>query len=254
MIKSVVTVLALATTMWTICEAKVVEGTLQLDALNTERFVTKFSYSAYKPGKIVAQISSEEEYFDKHRHELRILLFDEERWQKYLKLQAEGSLCRYDHRLCFLFQILHTDFVFCLKYFNKQTHTQTHKHRERSRVALWSRQIKPKRKRGEKELKFSVSYAVKIENESRYTFIVMSDCHLEFYDAHPPAFKYHFEMLNGGSHLPADESRQAVVHGVLLLFLAVFGLMYTALVMNQLKKNGTVHLVGVYMSNCECIV
>ena len=117
MIKSVVTVLALATTMWTICEAKVVEGTLQLDALNTERFVTKFSYSAYKPGKIVAQISSEEEYFDKHRHELRILLFDEERWQKYLKLQAEGSLCRYDHRLCFLSQILQQT--------NTHTNTQT---------------------------------------------------------------------------------------------------------------------------------
>ena len=70
---------------------------------------------------------------------------------------------------------------------------------------------------------------------------------LEFYDAHPPQFTYKFEMLNGGSHLPADERRQAVVQGVLLLFLALFGLMYVALIMNQLKSNGSIHLVGLFL-------
>ena len=160
----------------------------------------------------MAHFETDEDYFDKHRHELKILLFDEERWEKYLQLQAEGSLCR-----------------------------------ERTRIAMWSRQIKAKRRGRDPTLKMMVSYPVKVESESRYTFVVMSDCHLEFYDAHPPQFTYKFEMMNGGSHLPADERRQAVVQGVLLLFLALFGLMYVALIMNQLKSNGSIHLVGLFL-------
>jgi len=36
--------------------------------------------------------------------------------------------------------------------------------------------------------------------------VVMSDCALEFYEAHPPPMHYHLTVLNAGSHLPDDLS------------------------------------------------
>lgn len=141
-------------------------------------------------------------------HDLKVAIFGETEWSNYLRMKEEGTLCR-----------------------------------ERMSQAVWQRSIKPRGRDQDAEKRFSFNYQIKPEKWSRFQFVVLVDCNLEFYDAHPPTLKYKFTLKSGSSHLPADERYQTTVHLLLLIALVGFGLTYVILLIKQYRRTGTTHMV-----------
>ena len=56
-------------------EAKVSSGSLQLDSMRTEQFITKFSFSSGVPGSLEASFRTSDTYFDRHQHEVCVSLW-----------------------------------------------------------------------------------------------------------------------------------------------------------------------------------
>ena len=81
---------------------------------------------------------------------------------------------------------------------------------ERRQLASWSAEIKPVYLHvpGHPP-RHDFSFDAHLTAPSRYAhywFAMIMDCYLEEYDAHPPPMHYKITMLNGHSHLPADET------------------------------------------------
>jgi len=87
---------------------------------------------------------------------------------------------------------------------------------------------------------------------TRVWYLILADCRLEFYDAHPPLIFYNVTMKNcggecGDSHLPADEHGLFTVHIVLLLIMIGYFVFYIKLLAGQKKTLGQIHLVAVLL-------
>ena len=74
--------------------AKQVSGSLNLNSMDTEQYMTKFSFTAGASGTVKGRLSHEGVYLDGHPHFLQFYLFNDEAWEQYRKMQEAGSLCR----------------------------------------------------------------------------------------------------------------------------------------------------------------
>jgi len=79
--------------------------------------------------------------------------------------------------------------------------------------------------------------------KAAHWYIVLSDCALEFYEAHPPPMHFVLTMFNGGSHLPSDLNGMGFLYGLLFLTLALFLVPGFALAKQQYKRLGRVHVL-----------
>jgi hypothetical protein len=83
---------------------------------------------------------------------------------------------------------------------------------------------------------------VDLREESHYWFIIVADCFLEEYDAHPPQLDFEIEMKNGMSHLPSDESGMHLLHLIMFILMLVSGIGLCYAVMEHFKRSGQIHL------------
>ena len=79
-----------------IIESKVEHGFIELTSLNSERFVSKFSFSPGATGSMQITFKGMNKKFTKdgHHHDLIWSIFTEEEWSKYLQSIKDGSLCK----------------------------------------------------------------------------------------------------------------------------------------------------------------
>ena len=137
---------------------KVIDGEMRLTSQETERFMSKFSFSphvrSHVSGKFAAHNSN---YFDNHPHDLNLCLYDEEGWAKFLEVTRRGSLCV-----------------------------------DRQRLASWSTKIHPTydrqkateaRKQNLASADFTFSFDATLRppatTRAHYWFAVLMDCYLE---------------------------------------------------------------------------
>lgn len=153
---------------------KITDGQVRLSSQDTEKYLTKFSFSPRVQGSInITFHVTERDYFDRHQHLLTLCLYSDADWPKFRKAMDKGSLCA-----------------------------------ERQKLATWSAKVQPEQASPQSS-RHDWSYAGKLsapKGRAHYWYAVLMDCYLEEYDAHPPPMSYRLIFLNGASHLPADES------------------------------------------------
>lgn len=180
----------------TIVEAKVVDGSLQLTSENCDQYITKFSFSPSVEGHIRGFIHlaqpNQQNYYSGMNHRLKLSLFDDAGFQRYLKMLKEGSLCV-----------------------------------ERMQNAIAEYHLHPTLPPLKRRTDDS-SFVAQLADRPRthYVFAVISDCALEEFNAKPPALTYQFAFLNGKDHLPADETGMITAHVILTIVLVVFLAIY----------------------------
>ena len=152
---------------------KVLNGVLGLSSQNTEVYLGKFSFVPHARASIKGNFHTDSGvYFDNHPHELTLCLYSDEEWVKYRRAMHMGSLCS-----------------------------------QRRALASWAEKVVPRyiQVAGHPpKHDFSFSSHLRLpNNRTHYWFVVIMDCYIEEYDAHPPPMRYSLSLLNGNSHLPA---------------------------------------------------
>ena len=147
----------------------------------------------------------------RHISNADIVLYDENTWKRYQIALKKGSLCR-----------------------------------ERNLMARWRTKIYFQK--ADTEFKFDYKISKPPENvKTHYFYIVMMDCSLEEYDAHPAPMYYHLELYNGGSHLPADEDGMITLHAFAAIFTMLGFVGFMTLALQFHAKKGQIHLVTVFL-------
>jgi hypothetical protein len=87
---------------------------------------------------------------------------------------------------------------------------------------------------------------------THYWYLVVGDCRLEEYDAHPPKLFYNISFMNcegkcADAHLPADEHGLFTMHLLLFLVMAFAGVTYASLMLKNRNSTGQIHLVAVLL-------
>jgi hypothetical protein len=118
-------------------------------------------------------------YYDHRPHQLLVAFFDDDAWAQYQKLLKEGSLCR-------------------------------------DRIAQATHRNPIRAERGKSSVRGEAFNFRSNLGASINTYVVLTDCWLEEYSAHPPSLDYTLTFTNGGSHLPAEED------GMISLFWGAF--------------------------------
>ena len=192
--------------------AKVIDGTVKLSAQDTEKYLAKFSFSAFETAHIKGEFHVENGmYFDQHQHALVLCLYDEAQWAKFQAAITKGSLCQ-----------------------------------EREALASWKTdRIHPTMNYDKALRDFAFeSHLTAPKGSAHYWFAVLMDCYLEEYDAHPPPMRYHITMTNGKSHLPADESGMRTINLLTLLAMGGYGVWCGISAFAHMKRSGQVHLIA----------
>ena len=208
--------------------AKVQDGWLTLTSENSEQFVAKFSFSPSNRGRIAGHFYSDvtttiasdhSDYFDGHPHTLQVALFSDTQWANYRKMLAEGSLCKDRMETAT---------------FNKKIRPS---HSDKAIVAKGLSRV-----HGKNQFNFAAEIPIQ-KDRSHYWYVVMSDCYLEEYDAHPPRLDYYMEFLNGDSHLPADEDGLVKIHAFVFALLFIGTVVGAVKLRQQMKAVGQMHLI-----------
>lgn len=206
---------------------KVVDGWMKLTSEDCEQFVAKFSFSPKQTGRIAGHFFSDvsttaarehSDYFDGHPHALQISMFSDTQWVKYRAMLSQGSLCK-----------------------------------DRMGVASFNKKIRPshtakadaeksaKRTQGQSEFDFAADIPA-MQHRSHFWYVMIADCYLEEYDAHPPKLSFVMEFLNGKSHLPSEEDGLLAIHGSIFVAMAIFAVVGGFAIRKQLKRAGQIHL------------
>jgi len=197
---------------------QVEQGTLSLTSASTEAFITKFSFDIGNKANIEMKFTGHAaRYLDDHPHTLQLSVFNDEAWERYLAAQKAGSLCK-DRMSGATGKFL----------INKSTG---------ERAAL-----KATSKIEDGKFEFTVKESYELNERSHYFFFVLSDCSLEWYDAHPPTLDFWLHITNGDRELPAFERGLLLTHGILGLALLAACAVAAKGLAAQHKRYGQVHL------------
>ena len=187
--------------------AKHLKGSISLNSDNTEKFISKFSFTANTSGKLEGTFTGHGVRFEdsgNNRHTLTLAIFDDVDHEKYLASLSKGSLCEERLKLATFTSIL-------------KSHTPSIS-------------------------EFAVDQVFKPKTNSHFYFFVLADCSLEFYPAHPPSLDYTWHILNGSSELPADQEGMLSFNFFATVLLGLWVFFALVGVQSQLKKFGMVHL------------
>ena len=192
-------------------------GQLQLTSDVTEQFLTKFSFSSDRPGRLEGSFGGHGKRFKNDgngQHQLQLALFSDTAWPKYLEAAKKGSLCSERMQLATSKKVLKASGAY----------------------------DKEARKAGRPVVEFSLSEEFTPQTRSHYYYFVLADCSLEFYPAHPPTLDYEFHLTNGKSELPADEDGLLAINLLASLGLGAACAFAALGLQKQLKRYGQVHL------------
>lgn len=192
-------------------EAKVVEGKAKLSSSDTEAYITKFSFSPDTKGSIVGTFEAQKRsYWDSRPHDLSMCIISESKYDKYREFLTMGSLCKNRVKLCNVVSSIN------------------HSEEDASTIII--------------------NVDVSVREASHYWYVLLTDCYLEEYDAHPPKMNYHLALYNGESHLPADEDGMLTTHWFMLMGLLVFGAYFIFLLTKQYRSSGgSLHLSVIFL-------
>lgn len=186
--------------------AKQTVGKVRLSSQDTEQYLCKFSLSNGAKGRVALMLKSDDEqkpYLDGHMHSLQVAAFHDEDWSKFQKSLSAGSLCQ-----------------------------------DRLQYASWTQSV-PTSSTG--VYKFAKEFQPK--ERSHYWYLLLVDCYLEEYNAHPPAMHFEATFLNNGLQLPADEQGLPNLYTALLLIMLCFGAIFMKMACDQFGELGQLHVI-----------
>jgi len=197
--------------------AKYLAGSISLDSDNTEKFLTKFSFSAANTGLLEAAFNGHGDRFEHaggRLHKLTLGLFDDVAWEKYQGKVKAGSLCE-----------------------------------ERMAVATVTKRLTASAPR---TAEYSLEEKFSSRSHSHFFYFVLADCSLEFYQAHPPTLDYTFHITNGLNELPEDEAGLLRVNFLASAVLGVWLGLGAMGLKKQIAKYNQVHLstAAIYLATC----
>lgn len=199
----------------TVSEGKVVDGVITLSSQETEVYLAKFSFSPHQVSRINGTFHTDSrDYFDAHQHELTLALYSDAQWPKFRHAMLKGSLCKERRALA--------------SFLTKITPGQGVSRRQRQNAGHYfdfdSKLTMPKAR-------------------SHYWYAMLMDCYLEEYDAHPPPLRFEIVLLNGKSHLPADESGMQLTNGIAIVAMLIYGVIYGLNLYSRWQKEQQAHLI-----------
>lgn len=250
--------------------AKVEQGTLSIDSVTTEHLIGKFGVT--ESGDLNLKLTTSRDGWERGRHELHILCFNDDNYRKWEKEMQKGSLCRDRNKLANiqhkvdLPHELATHHGHGWEYFVDPESGKSYRVNLDTGESEWNSAHNATRMREEgpvnrvhhRETTFTTKlehhYPIRGRNptgektlKAAHWYIVISDCALEFYEAHPPPMHYELTMFNGGSHLPSDLNGMGILYGFLFIVLSLFLVPGFTLAKQQYKRLGRVHVILVLL-------
>ena len=221
--------------------AKVEQGTLKIDSVTTEQLIGKFGVA--ESGDVQLKLTTSRDGWERGRHELHVLFFHDDNYRKWEKSIQAGSLCRDRNKIADIehkVDLPHehaTHHGHGWEYFVDPETGKSYRVNLDTGESEWNSPHNATRMREEgpvnrihhRETVFSTKLehhypsrgrdrGVKVAKATHW-YVVVSDCALEFYEAHPPPMRYELTMFNGGSHLPSDLNGMGVLYFFALLAL-----------------------------------
>ena len=245
--------------------AKVEQGTLKIDSVTTEQLIGKFGVA--ESGDVQLKLTTSRDGWERGRHELHVLFFHDDNYRKWEKSIRAGSLCRdrnkiadIEHKVDLPHELA-THHGHGWEYFVDPETGKSYRVNSDTGESEWNSPHNATRVREEgpvnrihhRETVFSTklehSYpsrgrdrGVKVAKATHW-YVVVSDCALEFYEAHPPPMRYELAMFNGGSHLPSDLNGMGALYFFALLALLLGAGPAFASARNQYARLGRVHVL-----------
>jgi len=247
--------------------AKVEEGTLKLDSLVTEQLIGKFGVA--DTGELSLKLTTSKSGWERGSHQLHVMLFHEESYNKWTSAIKKGSLCQDRNKLADVEKAIdmphqhatHTGHGW--EYFTDPDTGESYRINNENGKSEWAHPDNHTQgpldliSHRETEFHHTLEHyhptgrgrnpSEKVA-KATYWYVVMSDCALEFYEAHPPPMHYHLTVLNAGSHLPDDLSGIGGLYWLLLAAMSAALVPGSYLVLAQYRRLGRIHVLTVAMA------
>ena len=242
--------------------AKVEQGTLKIDSVTTEQLIGKFGVA--ESADVSLKLTTTRDGWERGRHELHVLFFHDDNYRKWEKSISAGSLCRdrnkiadIEHKVDLPHELA-THHGHGWEYFVDPETGKSYRVNTDTGESEWNSPHNATRMREEgpvnrihhRETVFTTKLVHTYPTRGRdptpvakatHWYVVVSDCALEFYEAHPPPMHYELTMFNGGSHLPSDLNGMGVLYFFALLLLLVGAGPAFASARHQYRRLGRVH-------------
>jgi hypothetical protein len=222
--------LLLSTTLLA-ADAKVVDGTIKLSSQTTEQYIgdpsprtpalsarspvrflraAKFSFSPWMRSHVTGKFhTTDGTYFDRHPHQLALCLYKDTQWDKMQALMKKGSLCT-----------------------------------DRMSLASYKWDVQPNYVEGTGKHDFTFSQHLQAPSvRTHYWWVMIMDCYLEEYDAHPAPMEFEMTFTNGESQLPEDESGMLKINWLAFLSMSAYGGFYFVRALQQMRRLKQAHLI-----------
>lgn len=252
--------------------AKVETGTVKLDSVTTEQLIGRFGVT--EKGSLTLKLTTAKKGWERGEHALHILVFRDESYKRWRDMIKKGSLCQERNRLADIEKAvdlphpLATHAGHGFEYFVDPETGRSYRINLESGESDWAEPDDhpegPLNRVEHRETTFTTSLShhrpkgrgrdVERVPVSAHWYVVVADCRLEFYDAHPPPMKYHLTFLRGDegdrggtSHLPADLRGVGVLYWTLLVAMVALAVPGRSAIVAQYRRLGRVHalVVGV---------
>ena len=252
--------------------AKVETGTVKLDSVTTEQLIGRFGVT--EKGSLTLKLTTAKKGWERGEHALHILVFRDESYKRWRDMIKKGSLCQERNRLADIEKAvdlphpLATHAGHGFEYFVDPETGRSYRINLESGESDWAEPDNhpegPLNRVEHRETTFTTPLVhhrpkgrgrdVERTPVSAHWYVVVADCRLEFYDAHPPPMKYHLTFLRGDegtsggtSHLPADLRGVGVLYWTLLVAMVALAVPGRSAIVGQYRRLGRVHalVVGV---------
>lgn len=232
--------------------------------MTTEQLIGKFGVT--ETGDLKLKLSTTKDGWQRGDHQLHILLFHEKSYKKWQRLIKRGSLCQERNKVADIEKAVDlphqsaTHSGHGWEYFVDPESGEPYRINLENGESEWAHPDNhsqgPLNKITHRETEFTTPLehhhpTGKGRNpnqkvaKSTYWYVVMSDCALEFYNAHPPPMHYHLTVLNAGSHLPEDLAGIGALYWLLFLAMGAAIVPGAYLTLAQYKRLGRIHVLTV---------
>ena len=195
--------------------AKVETGTLKLDSVTTEQLIGRFGVT--EKGSLTLKLTTAKKGWERGEHALHILVFRDESYKRWRDMIKKGSLCQERNRLADIEKAvdlphpLATHAGHGFEYFVDPETGRSYRINLETGDSDWAEPDNhpegPLNRVEHRETTFTTTLAhhrpkgrgrdVERVPVSAHWYVVVADCRLEFYDAHPPPMKYSLLFMNG---------------------------------------------------------
>ena len=217
-------------------------------------------------GQLKLKLTTAKRGWERGKHQLHILLFHEDSYKKWQRALKKGSLCQDRNKIADVEKAvdlphsLATHSGHGWEYFVDPESGESYRINLDSGESEWAHPdnhtqgpldaIQHRETTFEHTLEHYHPTGRGRKHHQKVTkatfwYIVMTDCALEFYEAHPPPMHYDLTVLNAGSHLPEDLAGIGALYWLLLLAMAGASVPGTYLLLGQYKRLGRLHVLTV---------